>query len=189
MYSNFCKKLAGILSILTGALLIGVLALSMLNIILRNVLSISWLMGDVLLKLMFVWLIFLGSSVVLYQCDHLKMDFFSRKFSPRMTRIVAYAGTILTMGLLAILIFYGLKVTSIRMSIPFESYKLIPTGYLFLSLPVCAVMMMVFCVDHLLKLKKFGTIKEPSLIEKEVLEREKEETDEGIRALKNMEGR
>ncbi len=160
MYQLFCKRLSAILATLTGLLLTGVLGISMLNILLRNVFSVSWLILDVFSKLMFVWMIFIGTSVVYFHADHLKMDFFSMKFSPKAKKVFDYVFLTVSMLLLLVMLVYGIEISRVRMSIPFESYKGIPTGFLFASLPACSILMILFTVGHFQQLHRTGSIVE-----------------------------
>lgn len=187
MYSVFCKKLSKALSIITGILLIGVLVVSVINIILRNILSISVLILAPIQKLMFIWMIFIGATVVFHNNDHLKMDFFSNMFSPKHKRRINYFATIISMILFMIMIIFGFSISKIRMTIPFDSYKAIPTGYLYLALPVCSIIMMIFAIDHLVNLKKTGELVEIEKPDEEELRKQEEEIEKGIEEMKTME--
>ena len=186
MYLRFCNKLAKVLSVFTGILLIVVLLCSVMNIIFRNILSISFLVIDVFSKLAFVWMIFIGASVVYYNVDHLKMDFFSGKFPEKMKKIVDFITIFLSLVLLLIMLIYGINVSLIRMTIPFEQYKTIPTGYLYLSLPVSAFIMIIFTVAHFIRLIKTGQMAEIVEIDQEELRKQEQEIKEGIEAFRQM---
>ena len=185
MYQTFCKKLSAILAIITGSLLIGVLSISMLNIVLRNIFSVSWLVLDVLSKLMFVWMIFFGTSVVYFHADHLKMDFFSMKFPPKVKKLFAYLFSLISLIVLLVMLVYGIEISRVRMSIPFESYKAIPTGLLFASLPVCAVLMIIFTIGHFQNLRRIGSVVEISNNSNE-LDIDEQEVLKGIEGLSSM---
>jgi TRAP-type C4-dicarboxylate transport system permease small subunit len=144
-----------------GVLLILVLSLSGLNIILRNIFSVSWLIIEVMQKLSFIWMIFIGIAVVFYHGDHLKMDFFSTKFSPKVKLIVDWLSWCSTLTILIVMIYYGFIVTKVRMTIPFETYKSVPTGWLYIAVPVSAILMLLFSVDHLARLIKTGSLDTP----------------------------
>ena len=158
-YHSMCNRISSILAAVTGLLLTGVLALSVVNILLRNVFSISWLSADVILKLMFVWMVFIGASVAYYNVDHLKMDFLSMRFSKKTKKITELVFLATTLILLVIMVIYGFNVSIVRMTIPFESNKAIPTGYLYSSVPISAIIMIFFTFDHLGNLLKYGTLK------------------------------
>ncbi len=161
MYHAACKKLSALLSVIAGLLFTGVLAVSAVNIILRNVLFVSWLSAATLLKMMFVWMVFIGASAAYHNLDHLKMDFFSRRFSKRTERASGFLFLALSLTLLAVMAVYGFNISMVRMSIPFETDKAVPTGYLYLSVPVCALVMILFTFDHLFSLIRYGRLSGP----------------------------
>jgi len=161
MYNRFCKNLSNILGWLCGVLLILVLSLAGLNIIIRNIFSVSWLVIEVVQKLSFIWMIFIGISVVFYHGDHLKMDFFSNKFSPKVKTAMDWLSWCGTMSILLVMVWYGFVVTKVRMTIPFEIYKSVPTGWLYLAVPVSAILMLLFSFDHLTRLLKTRSIDAP----------------------------
>jgi len=136
----------------TGALFFGVLLITVTNIVLRNVLSVSWLFMDGLLRLLFIWMVFSGTAVLYYRNDHLVMDFFSGKFSPKMARRIDLIQQLLFLVFMAILVFYGMQITKVRMGIPFETWNL-PTGYAYVAVPVNALVMGLFCIEKILTLR------------------------------------
>jgi len=136
----------------TGALFFGVLLITVTNIVLRNVLSVSWLFMDGLLRLLFIWMVFSGTAVLYYRNDHLVMDFFSGKFSPRMARNIDMIQQLLFLVFMGILVFYGLQITKVRMGIPFETWNL-PTGYAYVAVPVNALLMGLFCIEKIITLR------------------------------------
>lgn len=151
-YHEICSRIASFLAIVTGVLLTGVLGISIINILLRNVLSISWLAADVLLKMMFVWMVFIGASVAYFRHDHLKMDFLSNLLPKRIGKITSLLFIVISIALLMVMVIYGWNISMVRMTIPFETNKAIPTGYLYLSVPTCALIMIAFSIDHLILL-------------------------------------
>ncbi len=187
-YKSFCDTLVNILSYIAGILLTIVFLVSAANIILRNVFNYSWLFSQALLKITFVWMVFLGVAVMDYKTEHLKMDFLSNKFSPRMTAIVDGATMIVKLIILAILIVFGFKVTRLRMSIPFPTYKKLGTGWMYLSIPVSAILMVLFSVNQIRNLFRTGTIKEKAKERSaEEIKKEEAEIAESIKELKEME--
>lgn len=187
-YRLFCNKLSEVLSYIAGALLTVVFLTSAANIVLRNIFNYSWLFSQALLKITFVWMVFIGVAVMDFRTEHLKMDFLSNKFSPKMTTVVDWATMAIKFTILAIMIFYGFKVTKLRMSIPFPTYKKLGTGWMYLSIPVSAILMVVFSIDHIGRLIRKGTIKEKTEEKTaEEIKKEEEEIAESIKELKEME--
>jgi TRAP-type C4-dicarboxylate transport system permease small subunit len=185
-YKKFCNKLAHVLSIVCGSLLMVVFFVAIVNILFRNIFKISWLFSQVLSKMAFIWMVFIGASVVYYRGEHLKMDFFCGKFPKKMRTIVDWGAVVCTISLLVVMFIYGINVSRIRMSIPFESFKAMPTGYLYISIPTCAVLMFLFTIQHIINLVKTGRIDLPNNPSEEEVKRQEEEVQEGISALKDM---
>lgn len=187
-YRLFCNKLSLVLSYIAGGLLTIVFLTSAANIVLRNIFNYAWLFSQALLKISFVWMVFLGVAVMDFRTEHLKMDFLSNKFSTNMTRIVDWATMVIKFIVLGIMIVYGFKVTKLRMSIPFPTYKKLGTGWMYLSIPVSAIMMVIFSVDHIGRLVRNGTIKEKTEERtEEEIKKEEQEIAESIKELKEME--
>lgn len=186
-FKTLCDKLDNILSFICGLLLIVVFCVSVLNILLRNILKISWLFSAVLSKMSFVYMVFLGAAVVYYRCDHLKMDFISNKFPRKMKVVVNWITIVVTTILLIVMLIYGINISKVRMTIPFESYKKIPTGWMYLAVPVGAIFMLIFTIEHIINLCKTGEIKHKAIIDEELIKKQKEEIEEGIREMKEME--
>jgi TRAP-type C4-dicarboxylate transport system permease small subunit len=53
---------------------------------------------------------------------------------------------------MGILVFYGIQITKVRMGIPFETWNL-PTGYAYMAVPVNALLMGMFCIEKILRLR------------------------------------
>jgi TRAP-type C4-dicarboxylate transport system permease small subunit len=150
MYNKFLQKFESILTLLTGYLFLAVLLITASNIMLRNVLGVSWLFMNGLQRLLFIWMVFTGTSVLYYRNEHLMMDFFSGKFSKKMARFIDTTQNIMFIVFVVILIIYGIQITRVRMTIPFETWDF-PTGYAYMAVPVNAVVMGLFCVEKLIK--------------------------------------
>lgn len=150
MYNKFLQRFESILTLITGYLFLAVLLITATNIMLRNVLGVSWLFMDGLQRLLFIWMVFTGTSVLYSRNEHLVMDFFSGKLSAKMSRSIDLIHNIMFMAFVVILIIYGIQITRVRMTIPFETWKL-PTGYAYMAVPVNAAVMGLFCVDKLIK--------------------------------------
>jgi TRAP-type C4-dicarboxylate transport system permease small subunit len=148
--SDLLKRLEVILTFITGMLFLGVLLITSSNILLRNVLGISWLFMDGLMRLLFIWMVFTGTSVLYSRHDHLIMDFFSGKFSVKVAKAIDLLQSILFMLFLFVLLYYGIQIVRVRMSIPFETWKF-PTGYAYAAVPVNAVIMALFCIQRMVR--------------------------------------
>ncbi len=153
MFSKILLKFERAVETLTGLLFALLLGLTSLNILLRNILGVSWLFMESLIRFAFIWMVFLGTSALYYRNDHLVMDFFQDRMPAGMRKRVVLAGEILFLGFMTALMVYGVQVTRVRMEIPFETWD-VPTGYAYMAVPVCAFFMSLFCIDHIIARRK-----------------------------------
>ena len=92
MFEQMLNRAERVIENVTAVLFIALLGFTSLNIVLRNLLGVSWLFVDGLLRLMFIWMVFLGTSALYYRNDHLVMDFFQGKMPPRLRGAVILVG-------------------------------------------------------------------------------------------------
>lgn len=152
MFARIMKTCESVMTKITGALFFIVLLVTVTNILLRNVLGVSWLFMDAILRLSFIWMVFTGTAVLYYRNDHLVMDFFSGKFSPKLASRIMLVQHVLFLAFAVIMVVYGLQVTRVRMGIPFETWKL-PTGYAYVAVPINGLLMGLFCIDKIFSTK------------------------------------
>ena len=132
----------------SGVLFLLLLVLNVLRILLRYFFGIAWLWVPDLSRLLFIWIVFLGSACLYGKGEHLMMDYFISKLSPEFTLKVkrfVLGGECL---LFVVLIGVGIQMTIVRMGIPFDTWDL-PTGYAYLAVPVSGAIMLFFCVASL----------------------------------------
>ena len=153
MFHVLLKKLEHSMRLVTGGLFFSILLVTVTNILLRNILGVSWLFMDGLLRLLFIWMVFLGTSVLYYNDDHLIMNFFSDKFSKISFTRLQIIQDILFILFMGVLIIYGFQVVKVRMTIPFETWN-VATGYAYMSVPVNAFIMILFTIQKLQMIRK-----------------------------------
>ena len=141
--------LAWIAGTLFGALFL----VTVLNIVLRNLGGITWLWIPGMIKLLFIWTIFIGTAVLYQRNDHLVMDFFANKLAANRRRVLEIVTNLAFLVFLIVLVIYGFVVVELRLGIPFETWNL-STAYAYLAVPVSAILMSFFCVYKLIRLFK-----------------------------------
>ena len=152
---KFCDKIQKALAIVAGALFAGVFVVTILNIVLRNVAGIAWLWIPGASRLMFIWTVFLGAAVLYYHNDHLLMDYFVAKITPKNRRTFDLIINGVFLVFLVLIIVYGTEIARVRMRISFETWKF-PTGVAYFAAPVASSFMALFCVNKLRQLWKGG---------------------------------
>jgi len=150
---KLCDRAQKALTVLVGILFTGVFVVTVLNIVLRNVAGLAWLWIPGASRLMFIWTVFLGAAVLYYHNDHLLMDFFVARISPKNRRNVDFVIHSVFFVFLVLLIVYGTEIARIRMRISFETWKF-PTGVAYFAAPAAATFMTIFCINKLRHLWK-----------------------------------
>lgn len=126
-------------------------AVTILNIVLRNVAGIAWLWIPGFSRLLFVWLVFLGVAAATRRSEHLVVDFFHQRMPPKLRRLATGAIDLVLLPFYGMLFVYGREVARVRMRIPFDTWQ-VPTGYAYLAVPVAAVILIAFTLERLMNL-------------------------------------
>jgi len=145
MVNYMVKKIEG----LVGILFITLFLLNILRIGLRYFLGVSWLWVPDFSRLIFIWAVFLGASVLYAKREHLKMDFFVNKMRESTWEKLTLFIDLCLAIFLAILIIEGFKISKIRMRIPFDMWG-IPTAYAYTAVPICSAIMFIITINRLI---------------------------------------
>lgn len=134
---------------LVGILFVTLFLLNILRIGLRYFWGVSWLWVPDFSRLIFIWAIFLGASVLYARREHLEMDFFVNKMRESMWEKLSLFIDLSMTIFFIILIFEGFKISKIRMRIPFDMWD-IPTGYAYAAVPICSALMFIMTINKLI---------------------------------------
>jgi TRAP-type C4-dicarboxylate transport system permease small subunit len=133
-------RAAGGLEWLAGALFLALFLLNMLRIFLRYFLGVAWLWEPDFSRLLFIWIVFIGATVLSVGKGHLVVDYFLTRLTPRTRKHMHFAIDLVTLIFFAVLVWKGVEVTKVRMRIPFDTWDL-PTGYAYMAVPICGAIM------------------------------------------------
>lgn len=145
---------------LVGMAFMAVFVLSAVQIILRYVIGATWLWAPDLMRLLFVWAVFLGATALYRSGEHLSVDFFIQRLGPRSLRVLGLATEAASAAFFLLLVIKGWEIAEKRMRVPFDTWDL-PTGYAYAAAPVCAFLMLLIALDRIV------TRLRPSAIRKE----------------------
>lgn len=154
VYKVYCKTE----EVLVGAGFVIIVALTFLNALLR-VFDMPIIYADDISMLLFSWTAFLGADVAMRHLRLVGMDIVSKKFSPKVQKILAMVVYTLMIAMLIILIRGGIKIMQINGNRPFNTLASFGVGYgaVTAALPVCAVMMIITCLTKIFALiRHFG---------------------------------
>ncbi len=146
---NLLNYLVKLMQIISGIFFILLFIINVVKIILRYFWGISWIWIPDFSRLIFIWMVFLGTSVLFYYNDHLLMDFFVKKMGKPLLRKVNLVIDFSLIVFFLVLIFRGYEIAIVRMKIPFDMWS-IPTGYAYASIPFCSILMLVFTIERII---------------------------------------
>jgi TRAP-type C4-dicarboxylate transport system permease small subunit len=135
-------RAAGSLERFAGALFLALFLLNMLRIFLRYFLGVAWLWEPDFSRLLFIWIVFIGATVLYVGKGHLVVDYFLNRMRPKTRERMHFMIDLTTVIFLAALVLKGIEVTKVRMRIPFDTWDL-PTGYAYMAVPICAAIMII----------------------------------------------
>lgn len=146
--SRILGALDRVLSFALGAMLICIFSLNLYQVGGRYLFGVGAVWIPDLTRLLFIWMVFLGTALVHQRKRHLVIDILLLKF-PGPTRRTIEA--LIALGMLAlagVMAAAGWRIMQIRMDIPYTGLE-IPTGYAYLAVPVAAVLIALTSVANL----------------------------------------
>jgi TRAP-type C4-dicarboxylate transport system permease small subunit len=135
-------RAVGSLEWFTGTLFLALFLLNMLRIFLRYFLGVAWLWEPDFSRLLFIWIVFIGATVLYVGKGHLMVDFFLTRMQPKTRERMHFMIDLMTAIFLVVLVLKGIEVTKVRMRIPFDTWDL-PTGYAYMAVPICSAIMIL----------------------------------------------
>jgi TRAP-type C4-dicarboxylate transport system permease small subunit len=151
MLKRIVEKMYAVLGAIAGFLFLSLFALNIVRIALRYFAGISWIWLPDFSRLLFIWLVFIGASILVGQHEHLIMDFLVSKMKPAPRRILNLFIQFCQIAFFVVMIVGGIPVTKVRMRVPFDTWDF-PTGWAYLAVPVCAVIMIIFSLHSIQQL-------------------------------------
>ena len=145
VHSLFTDLLDSIIAILLVVITLLVLSQVFCRYVLNN--PLSW--SEELTRYLIIWLTFLGASLAVRRKGHIAITVLVRFLPQAFQRLAYIVIDILIVVFLLVLVWQGSKVVSVTMIFKSTSLSL-PQGYIFLSLPVGAAIMIYY------KIIRFG---------------------------------
>jgi TRAP-type C4-dicarboxylate transport system permease small subunit len=139
---SWMVRAVGSLEWFTGTLFLALFLLNILRIFLRYFLGVAWLWEPDFSRLLFIWIVFIGATVLYVGKGHLMVDFFLTRMQPKTRERMHFMIDLMTAIFLVVLVLKGIEVTKVRMRIPFDTWDL-PTGYAYMAVPICSAIMII----------------------------------------------
>jgi TRAP-type C4-dicarboxylate transport system permease small subunit len=125
-----------------GGLFLALFLLNILRIALRYFFGVAWLWEPDFSRLLFIWIVFIGATVLYVGKGHLAVDYFLNRMSSQNRERTHFIIDLVTAIFLGTLVLKGIEVTKVRMRIPFDTWDL-PTGYAYMAVPICGAIMII----------------------------------------------
>ncbi|MEW6228707.1 MAG: TRAP transporter small permease [Bacillota bacterium] len=107
-------------------------------------------------RFLFVWLVFLGAAVGVHMNSHVSIDAVVKAVPEGTRRMMRLLTTAVSAAFLLLVTYYGLSLALQTMGSPSEALK-IPYGWLYVSVPISSLMMLLACFGRTLEGKAEST--------------------------------
>jgi TRAP-type C4-dicarboxylate transport system permease small subunit len=128
-----------VLSGVIGAILIAIFLLNLYQVGGRYLFGVGAVWIPDLTRLLFIWMVFLGTALMYQRKRHLVIDVLLLKFPAPARRTIEGLIALGMLGLAGVMAAVGWRIMEIRMDIPYTGLE-IPTGYAYLAVPVAAIL-------------------------------------------------
>ena len=137
-----------VLSCALGAILIIIFSLNLYQVGGRYLFGVGAVWIPDLTRLLFIWMVFLGTALMHQRKRHLVIDVLLLRFSGPARRMIEALIGLGMLGLAGVMAVVGWRIMQIRMDIPYTGLE-IPTGYAYLAVPVAATLMALTSLANL----------------------------------------
>jgi TRAP-type C4-dicarboxylate transport system permease small subunit len=146
--SRGLEALDRVLSRAVGAILLLIFFLNLYQVGGRYLFGVGAVWIPDLTRLLFIWMVFLGTALMHQRKRHLVIDVLLLKCPGPARRMIEALIAVGMLGLAGVMAVVGWRIMEIRMDIPYTGLE-IPTGYAYLAVPVAAAMIVLISVVNL----------------------------------------
>jgi TRAP-type transport system small permease protein len=143
------------LSMVIGGILIVIFLLNLYQVGGRYLFGVGAIWIPDLTRLLFIWMVFLGTALLHQRKRHLVIDFLLLKARRSARRAAEATINVGMLALAGVMTAAGWRIMLIRMDIPYTGLE-IPTGYAYLAVPVAAALIGLTSLATLWEWKQAG---------------------------------
>jgi TRAP-type C4-dicarboxylate transport system permease small subunit len=154
--SRILGALDRMLSFALGAILISIFCLNLYQVGGRYLFGVGAVWIPDLTRLLFIWMVFLGTALMHQRKRHLVIDVLLLKCPEPARRTIEALIALGMLGLAGVMAAVGWRIMQIRMDIPYTGLE-IPTGYAYLAVPVAAALIALTSLATLWEWTRAGT--------------------------------
>ncbi|MGO4889189.1 TRAP transporter small permease [Anaerobacillus sp. MEB173] len=145
-----------------GVIFLAIFFFAILIQVISRYLGISVIWTEEVATNSFIWAIFMGAAVMVNRKDHFSFDLLSKllKGKARVTLLIVIDMILLVFC--AGLFYYSLTALSSFWNYTWTTLPMIKMGYVWLALPVMAITMVIYLINHIVKNAKQVVVGEVS---------------------------
>jgi len=134
-----------------GGLVLAVMTISVFVQVVARYFGITVVDGlEEIPRYLFIWLVVLGSAAAMYRKEHTLVDYFVKKFGPRTQVVILIITTLASIAVFLWLIKLSIVLVP-NAQLQTSAGLNLPLGYVFMAIPVGAVLIIVPMVVHLVR--------------------------------------
>jgi TRAP-type C4-dicarboxylate transport system permease small subunit len=127
-----------------GYLLGATVALMFVQVVLRFAFSRHSAWAEEVARYSFVWTVYLGTIVAVFNGTHIRVTFLTQKLGERSETLSLLLGRIVSLVSFAFVAFYGFKQVGVHWHEDFYTLPFLSIGIFFLSLPACMTVIVIY---------------------------------------------
>lgn len=152
--SKITNVLNKIIEVFLMALLVFMVLMATWQVFSRYVLNSPSTISEELLKYCLIWLSMIGAAYMFGRREHMSMTFFVEKFNDKIRHNLSILSElIIIVFAIAVLVYGGVNIVGLTMGQQSAALG-IPVGYVYTVLPLSGVMMVIYCIENIIKLSK-----------------------------------
>ncbi|WP_096199590.1 TRAP transporter small permease [Bacillus sp. FJAT-45350] len=144
---------------ITMTFLVVMVCLISLQIITRLIFNTSFFWTDELARYLMISIIFLGASLAFQYGSHISIDLIFNRISKGSQKIMQTIVALLCITLLVVLVYKGFELVNITM-VQRSPGLLIPMGYIYMVIPISAILQILNIIDITINFWKTGELQE-----------------------------
>ena len=145
-----------------GIIAFVIFLLSVLTQIVSRYMGISVLWTEEASTYFFIWMVFMGASVMVNKKQHFSFNLLSQKLKGRNLAILHFVVNLIVLSFTLILLGYGIYITKVFWNYNWMSIPSIKMGWMWISIPIMGGTMSLYLINHIAQdiksLKKTGDI-------------------------------
>jgi TRAP-type C4-dicarboxylate transport system permease small subunit len=132
-----------------GVFTLAIAFVVIIQVFLRYVLQQDWRGSDEYVRILLLWVIFLGAAIATKRVAHLGVNILARRLPPRVVRFLDIAIYLIICGVAAVMIYQGAIIADRGFTNTFTMSG-VPVGYQYIALPISGILILLYALYNLI---------------------------------------